>query len=234
MWCEKPIQSNFGRRRCGTCKACQTAYQQLWYERLFREFKTRKRTHFMTLTFKPVLKAKYGHIQRWFKRCRKAGLTFRYICVAEPNPRLIDGKMRWHYHLLMFTDDVYPTDRLRKWWRGGISHGRLCRNDDISYTVKYIEKGDQRPRNSNGIGKQYYKDVENHPLVLAALAEWPNAKIGNVRDRIGYYIHGEYYEDDFYMSPPEWKTEDFYEVKKRGIGGHFPRFPKLYNNKLRE
>ncbi len=230
MWCEKPVVSLWGRRRCGACVACITAYKDLWYERLFREFKTRKRTHFVTLTFKPVLTGKYHHIQRWLKRCRRGGLAFKYCCVAEPHARHdpVTGKVRWHYHLLMFTDGPWKTDDLRHYWRGGISHGRLCRNDDLSYTVKYIEKGSERPRGSNGMGAEYYKAVEDHPLIQAALAAFPNAKIKGVRDRISYWIDGEYYEDEFFMGPKRWELEQFYIESKRGAGENvFPRFIKF-------
>lgn len=229
MWCDKPVVSLWGRRRCGKCMACLTAYKDLWYERLFREFSTSKRVHFVTLTFKPVLKGRYEHIQKWIKRCRKAGLIFKYFCVAEPHERNdpVTGKVRLHYHLLIYTDQLFVSDKLRHYWRGGISHARLCQSGDLSYTVKYIEKGHERPKSSNGIGKLYYENVETHPLVEAALVAFPNAKIKGVRDRISYWIDGEYYEDQFFMGPKKWETDEYYEARKRGRGGSFPRYMRF-------
>ena len=68
----------------------------------------------MTFTFRPDTQDRYASVQTWIKRCRKAGLKFKYCCVAEPHARLNpQGKSRWHFHMLLFTDEPYATVKLR-------------------------------------------------------------------------------------------------------------------------
>ena len=132
MQCITPVRSIFGARRCRKCLGCIEHNRREWIERLLAAWKGHQRSHFLTFTFHPNSLDRYSTVQNWIKRCRKAKLAFKYVCVAEPHKRLdAQGNSRWHFHMLLFTQDAYPTVKLRHHWTEGWSHGRLVRYEDI-------------------------------------------------------------------------------------------------------
>lgn len=195
---------------CKVCIVCVERYQWEWSQRLLAAYYAHKRTHFVTLTFNPAMSGKYAHIQKWLKRCRRSRLDFKYACVAEPHKRLVKGKQRWHYHLLMFTNSQYPSDKLRHHWKGGISHARLSSTDDIEYTVKYLHKTSNHPRASNGLAKSIFHKVAQHPLVAAALTAFPDASIGTI-------TQNHWYKDQW--GDPAYKELKFHPAKAKKRGG---------------
>lgn len=97
--------------------------------------------------------AAFRHVQRYFKRLRKAGARFRYLCVFEEG----ENTGRPHYHLLLH--EIEPTKPLLKrsleyQWRSHV-HCRLVASGRgaASYVSKYATKTfDIRPRHSTRYG----------------------------------------------------------------------------------
>ncbi len=205
MWCRSPVRSPFGSRRCKQCPECAEHYRYEWFVRLLSAHKSHLRTHFVTLTFNPLMRAKYSHVQKWVKRCRKAKMKFLYFCVAEPHARPDDtGAKRWHYHLLIFTDEQFASRRLREHWKGGISHAKLTRLDHIEYCCKYITKGIERPRASNGLAGKLWREADTHVLVQAAIYWFPGSSVQSIRlFADGWDGNGEYYHRDIVARRPK-------------------------------
>lgn len=89
--------------QCRKCEACRKARHRYWTGRLMAEQATCRAQWFVTLTYGggydsgDAYVLKYDHVQRMFKRLRKAGYQFSYVAVGE-----YGGKLdRAHFHLLM-------------------------------------------------------------------------------------------------------------------------------------
>lgn len=150
---------------CGKCFACQSNRRKDWHMRIKYEMLTNLQSYTVTLTYdddhlpskeyfvdfdplKNPLKhgfwyhpIKVEHVQLFFKRLRKSGLSFRYFGVGEYG----GNTARPHYHIIFFFHE--PLDKLRfanlvfKNWPYGIQIVIDDTNDDcIGYTLKYCLK----------------------------------------------------------------------------------------------
>lgn len=158
---------------CRKCSKCLQYRQMKWRARALTEVTRAKRTWFVTLTFSPshlagilmtakdksdreVERVAYAHVQKFYKRLRKAGHRFRYLSVFERG----DKHGRGHYHLLLHEVDKPITKRQieSKWRRYSFTGCRLVGADDAdrdaSYITKYSTKSFEiRPRASQDYGK---------------------------------------------------------------------------------
>jgi len=116
---------------CGVCIGCRIDKSRQWAIRCVHESKLHLRNSFLTLTydelpeFNTLLKS---DLQKFFKRLRKDGKTFRYFAVGEyaPNTR------RPHYHAIIFGLD-FNEDGLRKNYKTNAQGNQL-------YTSEYLTK----------------------------------------------------------------------------------------------
>lgn len=146
---------------CRKCERCRDYKRLHWRSRAIRELARTaaagRRSWMVTLTFSAhhlagvlmtadnalpssVELAAYKHVQRYFKRLRKAGHRFRYLAVYERGE--VTG--RSHYHLLLHELGPRPIPKaeIEVWWRSHV-HARLVGADDGagSYVTKYLTKG---------------------------------------------------------------------------------------------
>lgn len=165
---------------CRRCPKCLQFRQMQWRERALLEILASNRTWFVTLTFdEPHLAgiiaeamlnechedealteghietAAYRHVQRYFKRLRKAKAVFRYLAIFERG----EDTGRPHYHLFLHETGTRPVLKrvIEDQWRSFV-HARLVGGDDVagaaSYLTKYATKSlDVPPRSSGGYGK---------------------------------------------------------------------------------
>lgn len=166
---------------CRKCAKCLQFRQLKWRERAIAELehahRSGRRSWWVTLTFSPVHlagilieassekgtadrrvdAAAYRHLQRYFKRLRKAGARFRYLAIHERG----EEKGRSHYHLLIHELGPKPlSSRMIENQWASIVHCRLVQMETrrgkglASYITKYATKSlDVRPRASNAYGK---------------------------------------------------------------------------------
>lgn len=166
---------------CRRCPRCLQFRQMRLRERcayeIGRTHNAGYRSWWVTLTFSPVHlagvlaeaaragdkspagveRAAYSHVQRYFKRLRKASKSrFRYFCVYERG----EETGRSHYHVLMH--EVGPKPLLKRTIEGQWRSQVHCRLVDVdrgrsglsSYLTKYATKSvEVRPRLSLGYGK---------------------------------------------------------------------------------
>lgn len=127
---------------CGKCLYCQEHVSSGWKARQLAEDSAATQTFFTTLTYDDLHKepiSKYT-LQCFFKRLRKAGLSFRYIALAEYGPRT----HRPHYHILFFLHSVKifgcPT-HFSKWlemfWGNGSIQSKVPTSKHHEYISKY-------------------------------------------------------------------------------------------------
>lgn len=134
---------------CRKCDECIKARKRHWIGRINAEAETTEHIHFVTFTYaggyenKDAYSLNYKHVQDMFKRMRRKGMRFSYVCVGE-----YGGKRdRAHFHALMFwktpPPDV-PLDRRIDWdeWPHGYSQFELPRSKQAcaSYIMDYLDK----------------------------------------------------------------------------------------------
>lgn len=128
---------------CGRCAFCCATRRSDWATRLEYEAKLHVVKKFVTLTYaNPHLVWEHGnpqlhkpHLQKWFKRLRKAGYKLRYYAVGEYGSRTY----RPHYHVLLFGD--VPDDAIRSSWTFGDVHIGNVTQASINYCLGYIVSG---------------------------------------------------------------------------------------------
>lgn len=96
----------------------------------------------------------YEYVDRFWKRLRKAGYRFRYLCV----PELGEENGLFHFHVLIHETSPHPTPKavLEAQWSAGLCHWRLVNTGDkraVFYVCKYLGKDGARPRSSLHYGK---------------------------------------------------------------------------------
>lgn len=158
---------------CGRCMACRINKTQEWVLRLELEKMSNDKTAFVTLTYDddhlPIDEGLHKKdLQKFFKRLRKYGLTFRYYAVGEYGEKeqkyydpadsdLIElGKInphgRPHYHVLFFGETFQSDEHfelLKKAWFNcssdywEIHRKKLVGSTDsgsIRYVCDYMQK----------------------------------------------------------------------------------------------
>ena len=81
------------------------------------------------------------HVQRFFKRLRKAGFKFRYFGVGEYGSK----RARPHYHIIIFFNEKYDWRKFKiqvykQWYYGSQITIDETNDDCIGYTLKYCIK----------------------------------------------------------------------------------------------
>lgn len=96
----------------------------------------------------------YPSVDRFWKRLRKAGYRFRYLCVHEAHET---GLVHFHVLVHEMTPDQLPKAVLEEQWVCGHSHWRLVKTGEkraVFYVCKYLAKDEAtRPRASLHYGK---------------------------------------------------------------------------------
>ncbi len=163
---------------CRRCKKCLEFRQCRWRERAVNECDKANRTWWICLTFSPIHlagvllearsgelkdieRAAYRHVQKYFKRLRKAGSVFRYFAVYERG----DKHGRSHYHLLLHETGSKPilNETIQEIWPSNV-WVRLLGSEDAGRTASYITKYatkslDIRPRASVLYGKTSFPPI---------------------------------------------------------------------------
>lgn len=134
------------RRRCQTCLGCLVTRREAWVGRMLLEARLAKRVYYWTMTYRdedlpgPLLDS--DDPKRFWKRLRKAGHKFRYLCVGEYGTL----KGRPHWHAVVYTDEFLPRDYVtEKWGKGNVNQPRFDASPKgMRYVAKYIHKeGDE-------------------------------------------------------------------------------------------
>lgn len=175
--CRAPLQIEGYDVRCRKCPPCRQTHVDSWVLSCMAEAKTALETWTITLTYRNgeigADFLRYGDVQRMFKRLRKAGHQFRYLCAGE----LGGEKGRPHWHLILFFQTPPPhkgkvigrsdcgTYERRDWgtiWpHGHVVIDPAFQSRNVRYVCKYIQKADghagkftasKRP----GIGQTYF------------------------------------------------------------------------------
>lgn len=174
--CHSPRQvRSVGVVDCGKCARCMARYRAAWRSRILLEIEAADRTWFGTLTYRDEAEFDYKGFQKWMKRLRKAGLSARYVVVAERGSR--NG--RWHWHVLLhFSGSVKKRQIAAVTWAQGYCAFRLVRNPVKSarYVSKYLTKESSRVRASQSYGTLLLR------AKVSGLAElFPGCRIGLMR-----------------------------------------------------
>lgn len=133
---------------CGQCASCRLERSRQWALRIMHEASEHERNCFLTLTYDddlapgrvaPVSLQK-DHLQKFFKRCRKAGLRFRYYACGEYGDEL----GRPHFHVCMFgedfSDEIFPWPFLRSLWKHGNVDVAQLEFESAAYVARYCMK----------------------------------------------------------------------------------------------
>lgn len=154
MVCIEPVNVNGNQFPCGKCPTCCYNYRKGWVARLHMESKSwiPEYQQFVTLTYEEVpLTEDYlptlrkADLQKFFKRCRWAGYTFRYLAVGEYGER--GG--RPHYHMIVFGQPGAVTQKmLDQHWELGFNLSLPVNEGAMEYVGKYILKSvEAQPKN---------------------------------------------------------------------------------------
>lgn len=136
---------------CRKCVSCIKARKRSWIGRLNAEQETSKATWFTTFTYAggydndEAYWLDYSHLQRMFKRMRRAGLRFRYVAVGEYGGE----RSRAHWHVMFFWQSDPPevsamNERVEdfEFWDKGYVQFELPRSGQAcaSYIMDYLDK----------------------------------------------------------------------------------------------
>lgn len=186
------------RAPCRKCDKCRRFRQLRWRERALAELSAVSRSWLITLTFNPVHlagvlaeaallpegmdrdvrieRAAYAHVDRYFKRLRKAGHKFRYLAVYEYG----EENGRLHYHIL-FHETAMPVFKrqLQEQWIS-FSNCSLIRSKagGASYVTKYLLKSLRRPRASGYYGRTTPLPVPMEMGTISPEMTYPNSEAG--------------------------------------------------------
>lgn len=140
---------------CGQCIACRLNKARQWSIRCMHEARYHTDNTFVTLTYAPEFVPLSGSLvkqdlQKFFKRLRKRGYTFRYYACGEYG----DVGGRPHYHAILFgiARDLRSQRDLSDCWRFGFVHLGDVTLDSANYVAGYVVK-----KQTGKEGKAYYK-----------------------------------------------------------------------------
>ena len=185
--CIAPVKLPDGQlAACRKCWQCNARRVDDWVGRCIAESQTATETHSVTLTYgrddegevnhiRTVLLT-YSDVQKWFKRLRKQGYKFRYLCVGEFGSK--NGRAHWH--LIMFWEGRWPAFVLDKEkvsqpeWDHGYGFVELVRGGEdmgrskaVRYVCKYLQKDQKDPEKQGRfmmskkppLGHQYFRGL---------------------------------------------------------------------------
>jgi hypothetical protein len=160
-------------------------HKRFWIGRLCAEAHTATAVRFVTLTYgggyddPTAYTLRYGHIQKLFKRWRKAGHQFRYAIVGEYGSE--KGRAHWHA-LLFFTGRTMPEHELNErihveGWDYGHTYWEVPRSKSgtCAYIFKYLDKpgtAKERMRFSTGLGSEWLMEYARE-RARAGVQLWP-------------------------------------------------------------
>lgn len=127
---------------CGNCISCRLEKSRQWAVRILHESMSHEQNCFVTITYDDAnLVDKSLHkedLQNFFKRLRKAGLSFRYFASGEYG----DSLNRPHYHICFFGQDFLLENRelMEKCWGKGITHVGALSFESAAYVARYVTK----------------------------------------------------------------------------------------------
>lgn len=176
-WSDQPVDLP-----CGRCIGCKRDKANAWGLRCYHESTRWERNCFATLTYADPAPEKLDKMdcQRFFKRLRKHGFSFRYFCAGEYGPTT----GRPHYHCLFFGEDFregsdvvgydpeskyYYNSQIQSIW----SHGNVTLAPLVpasafyttGYTLKNAEDSDcfhiasKRPYIGHGWLAEHYENI---------------------------------------------------------------------------
>lgn len=124
---------------CGKCYACLINKSRDWFVRIHFESKVWQRAYFITLTYDSRFcdgNVHKEHLQKWFKRFRKAGFEFKYFAISEYGP----ATQRPHYHVILLTNDRLTPEDIRKSWKKGFITISNINSQRIYYCTRYMSR----------------------------------------------------------------------------------------------
>lgn len=173
--------------RCRQCEGCFRVRQWHWLSAAAHEQAFAKSTWFITLTYRPAVRAtilndasalRVGahapapqsrrlvqasgrHVAKYFKRLRKAGFQVRYLCVPEPHR---DGFPHWH-GLVHDQAGTLTWEALTDEWTAGFSVVKIVRDANaMRYVTKYLAKANYgRVRASKNYGAPEQREASTPP-----------------------------------------------------------------------
>jgi len=169
---------------CGKCPGCKKDKAEAWALRCVHESTQHIRNSFVTLTYADPCPAKLSKsdLQKFFKRVRKAGFSFRYFACGEYGTRT----KRPHYHAIIFGEDwklgsfetgqtTYTNPTLQTLWGFGAVQIAPADPATCFYTTGYILKAEgeddsfhvqsTRPYIGRGWLDQYADDIGRNGFI---------------------------------------------------------------------
>jgi len=181
--CDNPITSGIAPARpCRRCTRCLRYKSYYWTMRNEAEMRHAHKTCLLRLSFryKRTDAHAYASVQKFLKRIRKKwpATSFRYAAFAEFGEK---GTRRLHYHMLLCANQPFSGHAARALWKDGQTHSKLADAASSAYCAKYVTKGEERPRASNGWGSLPNKDLHLNSTIQETLRYFPNAQINKIR-----------------------------------------------------
>ena len=181
--CQKPLPihnewNEVQHVQCRNCNECISARKRHWIGRLLAEQQTCVETWFCTFTYgggyenEEAYWLDYSHMQKMFKRLRKAGYKFKYVVVGEHGAE----KSRAHFHALFYWQTTPPPvekfhtredPAMIQWpfWTKGHSTIEYPRSQQgsASYIMDYMNKDNlkravMKYSKNPMLGKEYLED----------------------------------------------------------------------------
>lgn len=156
---------------CGRCRGCRLEYSRQWAIRCVHEASLYDENIFITLTYdNENLPSDYSvnkeHLQKFFKKLRKAGYKFRYYACAEYG----DLNNRPHYHAILFGMDfkdkilhtkqngnlLFKSAELQKIWGKGFCLIGHVTFQSCAYVARYVMKKFKNDKRDPSKLTQYY------------------------------------------------------------------------------
>lgn len=161
---------------CRKCETCGRNRSRYWAQRARAEIIASPRTWFCTYTINPHWRFMFSlrsgstnfhdsyqeiskEITKYYKRLRKAGFKFKYVCIAESHK---DGYP--HIHMLIHeVSGPIPKRRLEGEWPYGFTNIKLVDSPQAAwYITKYLSKDMRtRVRASQHYGAPDIVDIES-------------------------------------------------------------------------
>lgn len=209
--CQRKVKISIGTDRyttvsCGTCDLCRQSLLTNFVGRCLLEEESAIKTTFLTFTYAndeqfgateviPESERGYADIQRLFKRIRKAGYMFRYMCALEHGK---NGQQQMHFHVLFFwvnkVPEHPPIDAQRQMWQfwpHGFTFNAEATTEKFGYVCKYMlkeqtleEKG--KPKVTGNKRQNGYRDPEARA--------WERANRLAMANAAGFETYSEYKE----------------------------------------
>ena len=193
--CQKPLvingkfQGDTMTAQCRNCDECLAHRKRHWIGRMLAEEQTCHSVWFMTLTYAggyendAAYVIDYTHVQKLFKRLRRAGHRFKYVAVGEHGT----AKGRAHFHIMMFWQNEPPkpewdTQWAWEFWPYGHTNVQKPRSNQgcAVYLMDYMNKDNLK----NGLMKysknpmlgeeyllEYARNYAKHGLALFAQSD---------------------------------------------------------------